>query len=607
MSVNDGQPFSAKYRSVVRGAGGLNLGKADTEMRDNAMEAGGTYSNTKIAFIDNVYYLVYWDNGRGLETLTHLFGLGDTMPTKTDDDTAGMFNHGHTAATAFWDPDFVYSESMCNGHFDSLNFESAKYLEAINKNLDDLRRTHIANYMKSIPERLPTKTKFIQQILEQIRTPELKQQLQSICDQTAPHYMLHIFKLRPDYRFSESEFVAFFDNLRLYYYKVLRTGKSMALEVSEPLEDHEDQIFFEANANNSIDPLYNKDTFSVFHSRFDIREITDTKKRMGQLVLSLPDGTSVAPIYYVYSQDKRRKFPVAQDAEPAEWSNAISLLVLTGTTNHISAETATEQVNMFTGAGSDFNGIDDLRGVWIEFGQRILGKPHWRSGGIVQRGFGDKRNSGHARCLVKPSGSKQVIAKLLNIQSNKHGTNLTDCDLLIHEYLFAAFGTVTQHYSCYTIANSTAGRTYVWNLEEFRKYIVEKPKVVPAPPKPVPPPSNPFDNSSSSSSSAESSESEDSDATPPPIPPPIPPVLPIVPPVQPVEPEQTDDEYTFVYNNSYLVVSQNDRELERILCPGDESGLKSMLLNNLAILGTNEFPTYLSALANLHRLTFRLV
>jgi hypothetical protein len=114
-AVKEGQPFSATYNKLRGTAGGMTNGKSDTEFKDNSFDGGSPYSNMKILVVEETVdgvkeiaiYIIQWDKGKGCSSLPHLYGLGEAMPRKMDDESCGLFNHGHTAAIAFHNPEFV--------------------------------------------------------------------------------------------------------------------------------------------------------------------------------------------------------------------------------------------------------------------------------------------------------------------------------------------------------------------------------------------------------------------------------------------------------------------------------------------------------------------
>jgi len=132
MSIQSGVPFSTTYNAKLGVAGGMNFTKADTEVKDNSVDAGATYSNSKnMIRLENgqqVQYTAYWDNGSGTDPL-HPYGLAKTMPTKESDDTIGTFHSGFVSFVAFHKPEQVYIESISSGKFGAVTFKAANLVK----------------------------------------------------------------------------------------------------------------------------------------------------------------------------------------------------------------------------------------------------------------------------------------------------------------------------------------------------------------------------------------------------------------------------------------------------------------------------------------------
>ena len=500
-TVKEGQPFSATYNRLRGSAGGMNDGKCDTEFKDNSFDAGATYANKKI-FIDvgRIYVLLY-DNGRGCPCLPHLFGLGETMPRKMDNDSCGLFNHGHTAAIAFHNPEIVYTETICDGKFGSLTFQAAKFAEDIDKNPDDMGKANITKYMKSNEERLRSDETLMKKCISNVSNPIMRQQLEDILNGVSSNYTLTIMKLLPGSELPDDCSKAFTANERMYYYRSLCNNRTIMLETS-------DSKIETADASNAIDPLSDRKKFKVLESIFTVKKSTCSDSLIGKLILKNAGNDNDIRTLYIYKDhDGRRTFPVVMERCPEpEWNEeSPTLMTLTGVSNAISEGEAESQLNKLYNVtnkkarstkndsgfnGSDFKTIDDLRGVMVEFAHRILGKPYWRKGAQDIYGWGAERNSGNARCCIKVEGDKSIIAHLMGFQMSKHNTDLDKCNPIIIRYLYCIYGILIQKYTICTINESNNpitknGKTTPWDLTELVHYImgrtVRKPaRILPA-------------------------------------------------------------------------------------------------------------------------------
>jgi uncharacterized protein YegP (UPF0339 family) len=489
--VHEGHPFSAIYNKVRGKAGGMTIGKCDTEFKDNSFDAKATFSNIKIINAEEGVYIIQYDDGTGCKSLPHIYGLAETMSRKTGNDTCGLFNHGHTAAIAFHNPEYVYSESKCEGCLKSLWFDTGKFVAEIDSNGDDMRAVNVPRYMKSNEERLRSHESILKQCISKIHSPVMKSHLESILNGESESYMLHIIKLPKGAESPDNYYKTFLANERMYYYETLKANKEITLETSDGIEH-------KANAENAIDPLWNRSKFKVLESRLVVKCSSKTDKLIGKLTIKNMDEDDSKELYiYHDTADSRRRYPDIMEARSDEWKeDEPELLTLLGYTNVLNEEEANKQLlelrnnigrlkkNKLTKTespetelvGSDFNKIDDIRGVMFHFIHRILGKPYWRDGEQEKFGWGHQRNGGHPRCYIKAIGDKGNISRLLGLQSNKHNTDFEKCDGIIHRYLYCVFGLVVHKYtsSSSNNANTTTGITTKWNLEEFKNHILFK-------------------------------------------------------------------------------------------------------------------------------------
>ena len=493
-AVNEGQPFSATWNKVRGKAGGMTCGKADTEFKDNSFDAGATYANTKVLSIlsgeHKGNYIVEFDDGKGSTCLPHNYGLGETMARKADNNMSGLYLHGHTAAVGFHNPEFAYSESVCNGSFSSLMFKSGAFSKEIDENSTNLRSANVQRYMKCNEERLPSQTGLLNACIEGIKSTAMKKQLEDIRDGVTPSYMLNILKLQDSAIIPDGIYSAFIMNERMYYYEMLKNqGRTITLETS-------DGKIHEANATNAIDPLWDRLKFKPLESTLTIkRSPIGDKKLVAKLELkNQGDDTTTQTLFISHSSDGRRKMPVVLESAPIDWrEESPTLITLHGSTNALSKTAAESQKNMLnsgalkqtrlkkgdSGEGSEFPSIDDLRGVFFAV-HRILGKPYWKKSGQTDYGFGAERNSGQLRCFVKAAGEKKIIAEMLGLQSNKHNTDFSSCDNIIHRYLYCIVGIIVHKYTSCTINGSSNpitenGWQKHWPLKDIVDHIMERP------------------------------------------------------------------------------------------------------------------------------------
>jgi hypothetical protein len=146
-----------------------------------------------------------------------------------------------------------------------------------------------------------------------------------------------------------------------------------------------------------------------------------------------------------------------------------------------------------SGVGSDIQGVQDLRGILVEWGGRLLGRPYFKTGKKEILGYSHSRNMRSGRAVMSIEGdsddryqAKHDTVAALKIQSNKHNINLDDCSYMIRYILALTYGTMVYSYSStvtglYGKDKFEGGCTGLWILDQFIQNMkttwLPKPKV----------------------------------------------------------------------------------------------------------------------------------
>ncbi len=469
------------YKACRGAAGGMNLSKASTEGHDNTFDENGSNHYTALINLpDNTQFFIELNEARGLARMPHLFGLSKETPIKANKTDAGIFNSGHTAKTAFLDPQETYSESALNGNMQSMLFENAKFVVSYEANADDMNKTEVNDYISHTRDRGMKAHIRMKAICEQITEPNFKALLTAVINRTQKNYMLHMYLLRMDKRLSPEEFRGFMPALAMTYYEKLIAGANIVHAMNDSKNPENNVLVY--NAANAINPLYDTDAFPVMCAEVEIRK-DSLNKMLACITLYNEKNPSEKKVLYVApSMDGRRQGALEPSNAPSnDWKRAVPYLKLTYRFNIISEE-ANNDLFAKLGGGrkdSDFKGVDDMRGIIVKWAYRLLGKPYWKKGGLEKLGFGDSRNSHFPRCVLSAEGlnpdsrqAKLDVVDTLKIQSNKHNYEMENCCDMIHFLNAAIYGTLTHSYCHYKNGLERDGMKKPWNLNEFIREIM---------------------------------------------------------------------------------------------------------------------------------------
>jgi hypothetical protein len=480
---NSGIPFSMTYKASRGSAGGMTISKATTEGVDNTFDEKGKNHYSGLFDMADVQIFFELNDAPGLTNMAQIYCLADKTPVKTDKEDSGIFNSGHTKKTGCIDPTMAYSESAYDSTIKTLTFEAEKFVDAYEASPENMSAVKIHDYTSYSNDRGIRINKIMKEICEKISEPNVKELLTAVLNDKQPNYMLHIYILRKDKRLSPTDFRGFMPAFAMTYYSKLIRGATIIHLLDDSKKPAENVLRY--TAANAIDPLYNRDMFPVLVANVEIRKRTEggSSYSMAQIELYNEKDPAVKGIIYVSaSADGRRHGAYEpQSREPSHWGKGVPHLKLTYRMNILSENAGQELYKKLGGGekGSDFKGIDNLRGINLIWAYRSIGSPYWKKGGQEKLGFGDMRNIRFARCTLEAEGlnpdpreAKMNAVDALGIQSNKHNCDLDNCEEIIRFLNALIYGTLTHAYSHCNNGLERDGMTKPWDLNEFEREMI---------------------------------------------------------------------------------------------------------------------------------------
>ena len=492
--IQSGHPFSMKWNTIRQGAGGMSVSKAITEGIDNDIDANATFTYTK-SWKDPVTltaYFLNFNNGKGLDDLPHLFGLGEKT-FKKDETMIGNYNHGHMAMVGFFNPTSYHAYSKTASSASSvLNFNVQGFdgsVASISQGGNsDYRSVDIKDYM-SVSNSVTDINSILSRIAKYIHNPDMKDFLQQIISGTAPHFLLNLYSFKNGHRFYkevvDDEIVNTFPSLSLTYYDPLYKGYSIVTEVSSTDEKKGGYIVKKADASTVLSPICSRETYPAIS--FLCKMYSSDNEDYIHILVQLENGET-KDLYLTNKPDDARKtvntvFPttVCRDYwnPPAFKSEG---------TFSFEINCPSEAVfTAFSSAlGTDLNGVDNTRGIYTRFMGRGGGKPFWMPGGTTNGGWPAARNSGRIGALLQ-TRKKHIAEEYLGLQSNKHNTDLSSAHPLIKRFLTLVMTGIINKYTNYNLPTTKTG-VKKWVLSDICDMLMEKKKSkTPSPPVPVAP------------------------------------------------------------------------------------------------------------------------
>jgi hypothetical protein len=268
----------------------------------------------------------------------------------------------------------------------------------------------------------------------------------------------------------------------MYYHKAAQQG----FTIIHTQDDQPTDNTFVVNKENAIDPLGDRKKFPVLCWKAIMRRHGDALITAVSWWNELEPAITETVYAYPSSDGRKTRVPDVSNKAPTFWATAAPYVTLMGEMNILNEAANKEQfdavnrikkgLNTVAPHGTDIQGVNDLRGIMLEWVYRLIGKPYWpkdrTKGGW---GFGDSRNAMFPRCVVRirgdhpdPKQQKKDCIEALKIQSNKHNNGMDECEKMIRIVFAMMYGTLVHSYSCTGAGKNKNGRMVPWNLQEFK-------------------------------------------------------------------------------------------------------------------------------------------
>ena len=484
-TLHESQPFSLLMHQEIKGANGLGITHAQTELFDNSFDAGSQFATcviTKQSPVTKKCYKVDFDHGEGIKDLGALFNLSNEVKKKAIGNR-GLKNKGHRSALGRFNPAHItYVSKVAGSKPTFLEFDLGKMIESVDEEMKgscNYRNVDALSYIQQTRSRTEDIKSRLEDVISLIPDEIIKGQLQSIFDGKTDHFFLQIMEYSSLPERLEDDLKECMTSCKLYYYQALLDGKEFNYLPS-------DGILVRLCKKDALNPLGDPTKFPRLLSTIDIREIdggTLLQVKIGvegvtpeneKKIFWLTDSQSII-------NDKRSKI-LLLTSERKSWAKTPSVTMMEIRTSCISKDAQQYQINKL----DKLFGVDELRGLYCMYIDRILGIPIWGQ----SSGWGSQRNMGGIRALV--NFTDHVAAeKYMSIQCEKHRTNITNVNPVVSKLFDHLIANIAKFHSHYSKPESDLG-VKQWNLNTEFYIITEQAPPAPSSPVPTPPaPSSP--------------------------------------------------------------------------------------------------------------------
>ena len=491
MEVRSGKAYANTIMTYRGSAGGSNQGKTYTEGVDDTKDVNGSIHYSFFVTVGDKKYFGEFNFAEGLRQIAHQLGLAKDSPVKTGTQEAGAFGNGLTADLAFKDPNLFYSESAWTGlvddeevtEFHMLKFRFKEFVTAYEAVPENIASVAVQEYLTVSDDRPSAMNKLLAKIALAIKSDLVRTEFQKIiANDTLKNSMFRLYELPATTHLTADYYRAFIPNLQMYYHKAAQQG----FTIIHTQDDQPTDNTFIVNKENTIDPLGDRKKFPVLCWKAVMRRHGDALTTEVSW-WNESDPAIMETVYAYPSSDGRKtRVPDVSNKAPVFWAAAAPYVTLMGEMNILNEAANKEQfdavnrikkgLNTAAPHGSDIQGVNDLRGIMLEWVYRLIGKPYWpkdrTKGGW---GFGDSRNAMFPRCVVRiqgdhpdPKQQKKDCIEALKIQSNKHNNGMDECEKMIRIVFAMMYGTLVHSYSCTGAGKNKNGRLTPWNLQEFK-------------------------------------------------------------------------------------------------------------------------------------------
>jgi hypothetical protein len=422
--------FSHMMAQEREGSNGLEINHAISEFIDNSFDAGARKCYIALVSVPGTskHYLVISDTGEGLTDPLVLYSTSRTGTVKKPAGSRGLKNYGYRAAIGRLSPTSIFNIGRKVGSrastlklllgslyaaIDRANTAGrCNYHEIDRDVLPEVQHVSIATGLNDEAYEL------LDEVLASMRAPsrdygELTATLQNIRNNAQPSYCLHIMGFDTLPADLETQIVEAFKSYKLTYYK--------------DLVDHELEFFgaetphLHYTAADACDPL-GPATVPRLSCKLEFRipEGADVKTAPHFIALTLTDPTtSATATFYATCTAVTQEFQDGKGAgspftstAPAEWELAIQtstqMLQISVPSNDVAKDIQENALG-----SSLYSSVEDMRGVYIRYVGRILGKP------VYNPRWEDPRNIGALRVELS-ADDQETAEKYWAIQTRKH-------------------------------------------------------------------------------------------------------------------------------------------------------------------------------------------
>jgi len=497
MEIRSGKAYANTIMTYRGSAGGMNQGMGYTEGVDDTKDINGSVHYSFFVTVDDKKYFGEFNFGPGLRQIPHLLGLAKDSPVKTGTQEAGAFNNGLTADLAFKDPILFYAESAWTGvvddkevtEFHMLKFRFKDFVTAFEAHPENIASVAVQDYMTVSDDRPSAMNKLLAKIALAIKSDQVRAEFQKIiANDTLKNSMFRLYELPATTHLTADYYRAFIPNLQMYYHKAAQQGFTIihTQDDHHPTDGQPTDNTFVVNKENAIDPLGDRKKFPVLCWKAIMRRHGDAVVTAVSWWNELEPAITETVYAYPSSDGRKTRVPDVSNKAPAFWATSTPYVTLMGEMNILNEAANKEQfaalnrikagLNLAPPHGTEIQGVNDLRGIMVEWVYRLIGKPHWPKKRTKDDwGFGDSRNANHARCVVSirgdhpdPKQQKKDCIEALKIQSNKHNNRMDECDKMIRIVFAMMYGTLVHAYSASGTGKNKSGRLTAWNLQDFK-------------------------------------------------------------------------------------------------------------------------------------------
>ncbi len=509
MSIADARSFAADFLGQINGANGMAIDAALSEFIDNSRDAGSPEFCLGLTDPqDDTWHMIFCDLGHGIKDIPSVFGLGQNTVKKTEGKT-GLKNTGHLAAVSTFRPDSLTYFSKADNRDASLTFDIQAMMEARDLVMgeDGTRdwkdpRLNIGHFMQFHPRgRTEEEVDLLDRVIRLVKSDTLRARFTDIRYKTGGNHFAAVYTFKnTNARMMDQEILKALNFFRLSYCTPLRDGFKIHYEsLSAPITRTLD-------ATQALSPLGDVTPTTITASVY----------KAGSSVL-------LECILNREGQETTRTFWASASGLLQGRPVSIAPATLEGTLE-ISLTTVSKTVEDSQAATLGFP-VEDLRGIYPAFNNRILGLPYYDG-----KSYGARRNAGGVRILVSYT-AHAIAENYMAIQSHKHKTDLGNAHPTIKKFLRDILKTTINKFSSYNVKRSL----HTCPVDTFYRLLLE----LPLPRAPTPPtPPVPGENEQNGNTNGGTRNDGHDDPTPgdpnpvvprPPTPPPVPPVP--VPPV----------------------------------------------------------------------------